>query len=952
MTEPWKKYAGGTAPIYNPKPADPYKENAEIRANEVMDMRRDDQRMQREKFEFDKQQSLLKANKEKEDAPYSQSALDAFDRAISSAERLRDHVGMGAAVGSGFDPQAIGSYNPISGKVFGGTNAAAFEGELEAMKAQVFLPMVQSMKGLGALSNAEGDKLTAAIGATNTNMPEEAFQASLDRIMQDLKYYRDRSASGKAGEGDATAPEHQDGDQPIIVDPDLAGPNGTIDAPAPNTPIQPYNPLEGTGSNASNTGIVTGPVDRFVTDVDKANASELNDAFRDGASAKELIGIYAKHARNAGAPTSAQQIKKIQAAVAYRKANGVYNAFAPGESGERSATENIVSALADSPVGAFGAGSINALTLGGADELASMIGGEAAGERMQFAKDYHRENSPVTSMAGEAAGLALAALAAPASAAALTTVRGGAATGGVYGALDQNDNRIGGVIGGALAGGVINKYAPGVASKVGELLSPVAAKVSNILPGSATRALAKKEVAENADVVRAAQSEGLTLRQPDVRPSLRDSYGGAEASAVGGPKIQDAAKADQDQIANRLTELGGSGTPRERYNFGKSTQDAVKAEKKAMADDAGKMYRRVEAQAPGFKASAKEVGKAIDERVKAVKAVSPTGNEKHIKVMTDMKRRLEKTGVSLETIQANRDIVKRHIGENNLQFDKQEVELLDVLRVAGQELERSLAQSGNAAALASLKQANAKWTEYSDFKKLVYKELVGKGRDEVAPEKAAARLLSMMSGNSDTAVKVYKTLPKADKDDFKALLAENLGSNRGGDFSMAYLANNLSDKKVSYRALREVFGDDGFQSLMNLRAVAKAKVDAQKGKNFSNTSRAANNSPEGFGSFVRGALGFSVGDVIGATAAVAGPKIADKLSTNRVVRLMLDPNVSKWIKNIPNTKDPKAVNAYIKRLDLIKAPLISADIIIMKDFLQKAAGASPGRLAASENESD
>jgi hypothetical protein len=125
---------------------------------------------------------------------YSQSAIDAFDRAISTADRLKNHPGLGAAVGSGFDPQSFGSYNPISGKAFGGTNAAGFESELEAMKAQVFLPMVQSMKGMGALSNAEGDKLTAAIGSLNQNMPEAEFKASLDRIVADLKTYRDRGA--------------------------------------------------------------------------------------------------------------------------------------------------------------------------------------------------------------------------------------------------------------------------------------------------------------------------------------------------------------------------------------------------------------------------------------------------------------------------------------------------------------------------------------------------------------------------------------------------------------------------------------------------------------------------------------------------------------------------------------------------------------------------------------
>ncbi len=133
---------------------------------------------------------------------YSQSALDAFDRAIGTADRLMKHPGLSAAVGSGFDPSSWGTYNPFTGKTFAGTDAADFNSELDAMKAQVFLPMVQSMKGMGALSNAEGEKLTAAIGALSPNQSEGQFKASLGRIIKDLKSYKARGMpKGGAGGG-------------------------------------------------------------------------------------------------------------------------------------------------------------------------------------------------------------------------------------------------------------------------------------------------------------------------------------------------------------------------------------------------------------------------------------------------------------------------------------------------------------------------------------------------------------------------------------------------------------------------------------------------------------------------------------------------------------------------------------------------------------------------------
>ena len=116
MENPYAKYAPPQqGPISSGfKPVDPYKASAEQRAQE-------DQAFQREKFNWEREQAEAKAT-----PAYSQSAIDAFGRAISSAERLKKHPGFGAAVGSGFDPQAFGSYNPITGKALGGTNAAGF----------------------------------------------------------------------------------------------------------------------------------------------------------------------------------------------------------------------------------------------------------------------------------------------------------------------------------------------------------------------------------------------------------------------------------------------------------------------------------------------------------------------------------------------------------------------------------------------------------------------------------------------------------------------------------------------------------------------------------------------------------------------------------------------------------------------------------------------------------
>jgi hypothetical protein len=151
-----------------------------------------------------------------------QQAYDSYDRAIRTAQELLNHPGLPAAVGSGFDPHSWGSFNPMTGQPFGGTNAADFDAKLTALKSQVFLPMVQALRGMGQLSNSEGEKLTAAIGALDTTQSETAFKSSLNQVIGDLSFYRDRAGqqlrqSQQGGGGQAQA-----GSQPSASSPPAA----------------------------------------------------------------------------------------------------------------------------------------------------------------------------------------------------------------------------------------------------------------------------------------------------------------------------------------------------------------------------------------------------------------------------------------------------------------------------------------------------------------------------------------------------------------------------------------------------------------------------------------------------------------------------------------------------------------------------------------------------------
>lgn len=112
----------------------------------------------------------------------------AIDNTMSTIDRLMDHPGRVSATGlsSVLDPR---NYTP-------GTDAYDFGKELESFDSKLFLSNIQSMKGMGALSNAEGAKVSAAAGAIKPGMSEGAFAENLGIIRKELEKAKARMDSG------------------------------------------------------------------------------------------------------------------------------------------------------------------------------------------------------------------------------------------------------------------------------------------------------------------------------------------------------------------------------------------------------------------------------------------------------------------------------------------------------------------------------------------------------------------------------------------------------------------------------------------------------------------------------------------------------------------------------------------------------------------------------------
>lgn len=67
-----------------------------------------------------------------------------------------------------------------------GTDAKDFKARLENLKSQVFLPTVKSLQGMGALSNAEGEKIASAVANLDPSLGQEALAKQLAILAQQM----------------------------------------------------------------------------------------------------------------------------------------------------------------------------------------------------------------------------------------------------------------------------------------------------------------------------------------------------------------------------------------------------------------------------------------------------------------------------------------------------------------------------------------------------------------------------------------------------------------------------------------------------------------------------------------------------------------------------------------------------------------------------------------------
>jgi hypothetical protein len=104
--------------------------------------------------------------------------------------QLLEHPGFSVSVGASAQPGF---------QFIPGTDKASFNAFFDQAKGQAFLAAIAEMKGLGALSDREGQAATAAVTAISLDMNEKDFRKAAHQLNTTMKRAADRNAR-KAGE--------------------------------------------------------------------------------------------------------------------------------------------------------------------------------------------------------------------------------------------------------------------------------------------------------------------------------------------------------------------------------------------------------------------------------------------------------------------------------------------------------------------------------------------------------------------------------------------------------------------------------------------------------------------------------------------------------------------------------------------------------------------------------
>lgn len=493
---------------------------------------------------------------------------------------------------------------------------------------------------------------------------------------------------------------------------------------------------------------------------------------------------------------------------------------------------------------------------------------------------------------------------------------------------------------GAPLGATVNVLAP----KVGEV-------AKKIFAPSAKTVQRQAEMRAAGEAAQAAQAEGVPVSRAVLDPRSRNTVTALETTPGGNAPIREGLNATRQGIEQGVERLGQGGTARDAYEAGELVQAAGHRSIKWARERANKLYETAKRLGGNTPVAPQQALSAVEQNIAELKGL-PKANDALIKYMEDLKSDMSR-GLNVDTLRSLRTQMRGQISERNLTASDAERRVIGILDAASDDIAESL--SGNPAAAAAYKRADAFFRQKQQYIKDVVQRFIGRRDAPMSAEQTWQKLEGMARGqDSRRMAEMMRSLSPDERLDVAATFAEQLGRNNAGDFTAAQLVSQA--ERLSDRAKLTIFGPEGARSLDNLLRVARELKATQGNLNNSRTGVAQN-----YRSWLANLVGIGGGGAVGQAAggtpaalvgAYAGKVLADKgdeLIQGWSARALMSPEITRWLASAPRTTNPAVIDGHVRRLAGIAAsnPALAQEITVIQQRMVEAVRSLPERAAAS-----
>lgn len=456
-----------------------------------------------------------------------------------------------------------------------------------------------------------------------------------------------------------------------------------------------------------------------------------------------------------------------------------------------------------------------------------------------------------------------------------------------------------------------------------------------------------------AAIAAAGQAERVGVNRAMVDPSAANKVSAVDRSMVGGPIFQRGMNQVKGQIEQGVSNLAPDGTPLEPVVAGASVADAANRYIKTTGADFTNKYGALNSSVQGMKFTPAQANLEVEQLINKL-SETPNINAKEISFLQGLHQDLS-NGLSINALRALRTKINGDIASGDLTFGPDEARVKGIADAAATDISNGLQVAGKSDIAQRFQQVDGDYRQRMQFINGTLQDLIGKRGDNLSGEQVYGRLKAMIGakGDSQGLTNFLAQMTPQERSNVQATFADALGKDNKGNFSTAILANQVNAMPPAMRTA--LFGNAGAESLGNLGTLANAH-NAVASKMSGSPTGPANDYRSWLNMLLFGggegiAAGEGSGKAMAAVAAAAALKGGRDIMN---ARMLLNKDISNWIKNVPSGSVQGAMDVHMARLNAIAAknPALASDIGRLKQAMQSAANTNTpftGSAAASPN---